>query len=151
MSGTNSARGRVTIGLLASFALGLVRVEAGAQTFADSASDLLRRHNLIKAAEADVAASRERARTALGGWFPNMNLSGFYGHEYQVQPDTDNTSLATREFDVSVRQLLWDFGATNSTIRTAGLVIVQAEAGLNAARQDILLRAIVAYVNILRA
>ena len=94
-------------------------------------------HNLIKAAEADVAASRERARTALGGWFPNMNLSGFYGHEYQVQPDTDNTSLATREFDVSVTQLLWDFGATNSTIRTAGLVIVQAEAGLNAARQDI--------------
>ena len=151
MSGTNSARGRVTVGLLASLALCLVGLEAGAQTFADRAGDLTSRHNLIKAAEADVAAARERARIALGGWFPNLNLLGFYGHENQVQPDTDNTSLATREFDVSVTQLLWDFGATNSTIRTAGLVIVQAEAGLNAARQDILLRAIVAYLNILRA
>lgn len=151
MSGSNSARGRVTIGLLASFALCLVGVEASAQTFADRADDLLRRHNLIKAAEADVAAARERARVALGGWFPNLNLSSFYGHEHQVQPDADNTSLPTRELDLTVTQLLWDFGATNSTVRTAGLVIVQAEAGLNAARQDILLRAIVAYVNILRA
>ena len=42
-------------------------------------------------------------------------------------------------------------GATNSTIRTAGRVVVQAEAGLNAARQNILLRAVTAYVNILRS
>ena len=47
--------------------------------------------------------------------------------------------------------MLWDFGATNSTIRTAGLVVVQAEVGLNAARQNILLRAVTAYVNILRS
>ena len=70
--------------MLASLALCLVGLEAGAQTFADRASDLTSRHNLIKAAEADVAAARERARIALGGWFPNLNLTGFYGHENQV-------------------------------------------------------------------
>ena len=84
MSGTKSARGRVTVGLLASLALCLVGLGAGAQTFADRASDLTSRHNLIKAAEADVAAARERARIVLGGWFPNLNLTGFYGHENQV-------------------------------------------------------------------
>ena len=91
------------------------------------------------------------ARVALGAWFPNMNLTSFYGHEEQLQPNADNTSLATREFDVTITQLLWDFGAANSTIRAAGLVVVQAEAGLNAARQNILLRAVTAYVNILRS
>ena len=86
----------------------LAGVQANAQTFADEASDLLRRHNLIKAAEADVAGAPERARVALGAWFPNMNLISFYGHEDQIQPNTDNTSLATREFDVTITQLLWD-------------------------------------------
>ena len=50
--------------LLVFFALCLAGVQANAQTFTDQASDLLRRHNLIKAAEADVAGARERARCA---------------------------------------------------------------------------------------
>ncbi len=151
LSGNISTWRCAALGLLIVSALCLAGVQANAQTFADQASDLLRRHNLIKAAEADVVGARERARVALGAWFPNMNLTSFYGHEEQLQPDADNTSLATREFDVTITQLLWDFGAANSTIRTAGLVVVQAEAGLNATRQNILLRAVTAYMNILRS
>ena len=109
LSGNISTWRCAAAGLLVFLALCFAGVQASAQTFADQTSDLLRRHNLIKAAEADVAGARERARCARC-LFPNMNLTSFYGHEEQLQPNADNTSLATREFDVTITQLpvgLW--------------------------------------------
>ena len=59
--------------------------------------------------------------------------------------------MMTREWDMTVTQRLYDFGATNATIRTAELTQAQTEAALVSTRSALLLRAISAYQNLLRA
>lgn len=114
--------------------------------------DLLDQHHLTAAAEADLAAARERVRTAMGGWFPQLNVTTFYGNEKQNKPSgTTDTNMVTRQLDVTVTQLLWDFDLTASTVRSARLVRDQANTALEAARQNVLLRGIVAYLNVMRA
>ena len=112
---------------------------------------LLERHKLVKAAESDIAASRERIQSEIGGWYPRINLSAFYGKEHQKNAASEDTLFITREFGLTVTQLLWDFGVTNSLIRTAQLQLEQAQSQLIAARQDVLLRSLSAHVNVRRA
>ena len=123
-----------------------------AEGLADLIPELMQTHNLIKAAEADLAAAGERASAAFGGWYPTVNLKAHYGHESQDKPiGSTDTSAVTREGDVTVTQLLWDFGKTNSTIRSGELGRDSARFGLSAAVQDLLLRAATAYINVVRS
>lgn len=132
--------------------VGLTTAVSRAEPLADLLPELLKAHNLTAAAEADLSAARERVRVALGGWYPQLNVSGFYGRENQNKPTgTADTDLVTRQMDVSVTQLLWDFDLTSSRVRSAEFTRDQAEAALEAARQNVLLRGIVAYLNVLRA
>ena len=112
---------------------------------------LLERHKLVKAAESDIKAARERIQSTIGGWYPNLNLSSFYGIEKNKNAEADDSKLLAREFDISVTQLLWDFGVTNSQIRTSQLQLEQVQSQLIAARQDVLLRALTAHVNVRRS
>ena len=112
---------------------------------------LLERHKLVKAAESDIVGARERVQSSIGGWYPRLNLSSHYGKEIQNNFSTEDTDFVTREFDISVTQLLWDFGVVNSQIRTAQLQLEQFQSQLFAARQDVLLRGLTAHVNVRRA
>ncbi|PPR60061.1 MAG: hypothetical protein CFH10_01680, partial [Alphaproteobacteria bacterium MarineAlpha4_Bin2] len=119
--------------------------------FFDRYLALLERHKLVKAAESDITSARERVQSQIGGWYPNLNLSAFYGKEKQNNFAAEDTLLVTREFDITITQMLWDFGVVNSQIRTAQLQLEQAHSQLIAARQDVLLRALSAHVNVKRA
>jgi len=122
------------------------------QPFFERYIGLLERHKLVKAAEADIEAQRDRIQSTIGGWYPRLNLSAFYGREVQKNAGgTVGTSFMTREFDITVTQLLWDFGVVNSQIRTSQLQLEQVQSQLIAARQDVLLRALSAHVNVRRA
>ena len=124
---------------------------AFSQPFFERYEALLERHKLVKAAEADIEAQRERIKSTIGGWYPRLNLTGFYGREKIRNPvETPDTSFLTREFDFNVTQLLWDFGVANSQIRTAHLQLELVQSQLFAARQDVLLRALSAHVNVRR-
>ena len=113
--------------------------------------DLLANDNLVKAAEADVVSAREQARVALGNWFPNLNVSASYGYESQKPEKAADTEIVPREIDLTITQMLWDFGATNATLRSARLTLEQAHSVLVAARQNLMLQAVSAYLNVLRA
>ena len=126
-------------------------VQSAAQTLAENLIELLAAHKQIKAAEAGVDAARESAQAALGGWYPTFNLTGSYGRETQNNFATADTSFITRELDLSVTQLLWDFGLTNASIRIARLTLEQNQASLTAVRQTMLLAGITAYLNVKRA
>ena len=112
---------------------------------------LLERHKLVKAAEADIEGARQRIQSVVGGWYPQLNLSSFYGKEKQNNFATEDTELVAREFGITITQLLWDFGVVNSQVRTAQLQLEQVQSQLIAARQDVLLRALSAHVNVRRA
>ena len=80
--------------------------------------ELLESHNLIKASQAELEAASQKVKESRGAWFPQLDVTAHYGFEAQNKPaETDDTDLATREADVSVTQLLWDFGKTNDFVR----------------------------------
>lgn len=148
-------RKRTLLGLAAAVAmacqLGAVS-PASAESLADLIPELLQTHNLIKAAESDLVAAGERSSAALGGWYPNLNVKSNVGNENINKPGAGtDSSMAMRETDLTVTQLLWDFGKVNSTIRSSELGREAARYGLTVAVQDLLLRAATAYINVVRA
>ncbi|MCH7487918.1 MAG: TolC family outer membrane protein [Proteobacteria bacterium] len=123
---------------------------ARAEVLSKLVPDLLVNDNQVKAAEADVVSAREQARVALGNWFPNLDVSASYGIEDQKPEKAADTKLVPREIDLTITQLLWDFGSTNAVMRSARLTLEQARAVLDAARQNLLLQSVTAYLNVLR-
>ena len=110
---------------------------------------LLKSHSLVKASEADLKAAEERVKETRGGWFPIATVTTHYGKERQNKPTgSDDTDLVTRQADISVTQLIWDFGATNSRIRTAKLSVQATDFTLESTKQDLILRAVLAYLNV---
>ncbi len=128
----------------------------GTPAGADSLSELLPRilesHNLVKAAEADLERAEVDVDVTRGSWFPTVSVLGTVGHEKQKKPEgTNDTDFVSREFDLTIKQLLWDFGSVNSQIRSKKLSVEAAENSLELQRQNLMLDAISAYLNVRRA
>ena len=111
---------------------------------------MLAQHHRIVAAEEDLAAARLRARAALGARLPTLGVTSHYGFESINNPDTDDTHLPSRELDLELTQLLWDFGSSSAAIKTARLTFDQAQENLSATRQTLLLEGISALLDVYR-
>ncbi|WP_413206090.1 TolC family protein [Rhodospirillum sp. A1_3_36] len=136
-------------GLALGFAL--APLSAMAESIQNLLPPVLQNHDRLAATRAKVVASENRAREALGAWFPTLSLDGNYGFEEKVRPNAKNTQLDTWEFDIALTQLLWDFGASNGQIEAARLAMGQSKAMYDAERQGLILEATQAYINLLRS
>ena len=122
-----------------------------AESLTELIPSLLKSHNLVKASEADLDAATNRVRETLGGWFPTLNVTAHYGRELQNKPEgTDDTEFVTREADFSVKQLVWDFGATNARVRATEFTRDSVKHTLESIKQDLILRAVTAFMNVKR-
>lgn len=147
--GVRSAHNLRGIGLLLLGVLMVASLPAQAQSLGELIPELLETHNLIKASQADLEAASQNVKSSQGAWFPQLDLTAHYGFEAQNKPtETSDTDLATREADLSVTQLLWDFGKTNADIRASQLNRSASRFALKAQTQDILLIAVEAYLNV---
>ncbi|NQV54647.1 MAG: TolC family protein [Rhodospirillales bacterium] len=125
--------------------------QVSAESLSELVPQLLKSHNLIKASEADLDAASQRVQVNLGAWFPTMNILSHYGLEKQNKPTgSEDTNQVTREADITFTLMLWDFGATNATIRASYLSREAAQHSLEAVKQDLILRAITAFMNVRR-
>ena len=124
---------------------------ARAEVLSAQIPDLMANDNLVMAAEADVISACEQARVALGNWYPNLDISASYGYESQKPEKATDTEIVPREVDLTITQMLWDFGANNAILRSARLTLEQAHSVLDATRQNLMLQAVSAYLNVLRA
>lgn len=108
-------------------------------------------HDRVRADEARLRAARNRAREALGDWYPTLSNTLNAGTERQQNDNGDDTSTGFNEWDISLTQLLWDFGSTNASIDKARLQVEEARLNLIETRQSLILEAITAYMNLIRA
>ena len=113
---------------------------------------LLANHGLIRAAEASYEAAGERTREAYGVWFPNLVVGSHVAYEDHHTAETaGDVDLYSRGLDFTATQLLWDFGGGNAGIKIAKLGENIARDTIEITRQDLLLRAITAYLNLKKA
>lgn len=108
-------------------------------------------HDRVRAAEARLTAARNRAREALGDWFPTLGQTANAGHERQQNDGGDDSSTGFNEYDITLTQLLWDFGSTNAAIDKARLRVEEARYSVIETKQSLILEAITAYMNLVRS
>lgn len=134
----------VTVG---AFSVGV----AQAQELVSLLPNLLNEHNLIRAAEAGRNEARYLESASHGQWLPRLDLIADGGRE-RVDRVDDSVSNSYRNFEeIRLTQLVTDFGATGSVIDRAGLVTARSMTNLEAVRQNVLLRGISSYLNIVMA
>ena len=125
---------------------------AYADSLPESLNSLVQNHKQIKAAEAELVATQERAKAAWGDWYPTLDVSGTYGREKRNKTSgTADINEVPRQLSLTVTQQLWDFGSTNAAIRSAQLSVDRSRQNLIATRQALVLQGIEAHLNVIRA
>ena len=118
----------------------------------DSLNDVLNNHKLIKATQIDIKASILRVKQAKGGYYPSFDLTANYGHEHiNKYGSGNNTQLAARDATAKFTQTITDFGLTDSTVKTSELAVKQSKAVETQIKNDLLLRALTAYLRVIQA
>lgn len=112
---------------------------------------VIENHDRVRASKARLTAARNRAREALGAWYPTLGQTANAGHERQQNDNGDDSSTGFHEWDIKLTQLLWDFGSTNGAIDKARLRVEEARYTLIDTRQSLILEAITAYMNAIRS
>lgn len=112
---------------------------------------LLNDHKRIAAAAADLEAAKQRSKTAVGDWYPTLDATTSYGYEEQNKgKGTDDTAMPPRVLELSLTQLIYDFGATEASIDRSRVEVTQATHTLESTRQGLSLEALNAHLNVLR-
>ncbi len=123
-----------------------------AEDYQHALSHLIETHKRVVAAKADLEAAKAAASKARSGWFPDLTLTSSLGHQRMTYSNSNpGTAMPTRELTFGLRQTLWDFGTTATTVDKADTGVKQAEASLAQVTQDLMLEALTAYVNLERA
>ncbi len=113
---------------------------------------VLANHKVIKASGIDVKAAKLRVKQAKGGYFPSLDLTANYGHENIIKYGAgNNTQLAARDATAKITQTITDFGLTDSTVKTSKLALQQSKALEIQMKNDILLRAVTAYLRVIQS
>ena len=123
-------------------------------TFFDLKSSLkvLSNHKMIKATENDIKAAKLRVKQAKGGFFPSLDITGNYGHENIIKHgQMNNTGMMARDTTAKITQTITDFGFTRSSVQTSKLSFQQTQAMQKQIKNDILLRAITAYLRVIQS
>ncbi|MBF0198513.1 MAG: TolC family protein [Planctomycetes bacterium] len=89
---------------------------------ADEGKELLQQllvtHPTIMKAQADERAAYHDLKAQIGDYFPELNLSAYEKHQNQsASPVLDDRHYRSHAFSVSIKQLIWDFGATRSKVK----------------------------------
>ena len=144
---------------LAAAALSLFAPAAMSDTLADAlagaynTSGLLEQNRaLLRAADEDVASAVARLRPIIG-WTADVtrsynNRSGAIGRG--VSLGTFSTGSTNLNAGITAEWLLYDFGGTSLTIEAAKELVLATRQSLVGIEQQVLLRAVQAYMNVVR-
>jgi len=126
-------------------------VGARAQSLPDVLLDLIENHDRINAAKNSLDAATSRIRETRGAWFPELEIDFNNGFQKRGNPGTQDTTKKFNETSLSITQLLWDFGKTDTDIGISRKNRESAAINLNQVRQDLILEGIVAYIQVYSA
>lgn len=104
----------------------------------------------LLSSRAELRATDEFVPQALSGWRPRVTLDGQAGLEWEDTSVSDDESLEPRAASLNVTQPLYRGGRTVSGTRQAENQVLAQREILASVEQDVLLRAVTAYMDVLR-
>jgi outer membrane protein len=127
-------------------------VDAYSSTLGEKLTILVEKNQRILAAKANLEKAKEEAKASWSAWHPNLSVTSSIGHEEQNKPSgTDSTDMVPRIVELGITQKVWDFGASNSAIRTAELTVEKAQLELEKSEILLLLEAMQAHFDLILA
>jgi TolC family type I secretion outer membrane protein len=117
----------------------------------DTLNQMLENQPRYLAAKANQAASEEGYQGSWSGWLPTVSMTVNGGNERKQNFDSDDTDLEFHEGDLSLTQLVYDFGSTNAGIANARLSRDNSDLSLAQSRQTLMLQGISTLLNLHRA
>ncbi len=113
---------------------------------------VLANHKTVLATKNDINAAKLRVKQSRGGYFPSLDVTANWGHENIIKYGPgNNTQLNARDATAKITQTITDFGVTESAVKTSKLSLKQTEATEKQIKNDILLRAITAYLRVIQS
>lgn len=108
-------------------------------------------HELVQAARDRKEAASSQVRQAEAAYYPSVDATADAGPEYTRRPKQSDTDFYyTNTQSLTVTQLVYDFGQTESVVDRAEAALVQAEINVQLVQQDVLFEGISAYLGIVR-
>lgn len=133
----------------------LMAHSASAQTvnFSQALKPLLEIAPRTQAADADVRAAGARVdEVSRRAWAPQFELNASAGYQRFEKPNAELHEVGNaKTHTLRLTQLISDFGRSTKSIRENEMVKSQAEAGLEAMKQGVVLDALQAYLSVQRA
>ncbi|MBX7146154.1 MAG: TolC family outer membrane protein [Alphaproteobacteria bacterium] len=146
----------VFFGVIWGLNLGFFISQSFGQTLIDALAKSYTSNPTLEAARAQLRATDEKVPQALSGWRPTLTGNASYGHE-QEYTDTNQPLINAVEDERQPRDATLDFTQpifrgfrTVSSTEQADNLVFAARARLFAVEQDVLLRSITAYVDVVR-
>lgn len=112
------------------------------------------RHPDVRAARASQGASLFAVREAQSGYYPQVSTqlnNGRVNNDASALLGTPARSYTNASFNLTVRQLLYDFGATNAQVASGNAKLKQAMFKQYSVESEVALKAIQAYHDLVRA
>lgn len=134
-------------------ATGLVHESVQAQSLDESLAQTYRTNPELKAARRQLGAVNEAVPQALSGWRPEVTVSGDAGRQRLEQQSaffTDTVKTTPFSAQAEIRQPLYRGGRTQAETEGAVSEVGAQRERLIATQQDVLLRAVTAYMDVWR-
>ncbi len=150
MTRRNSDASARTLALAAALALA-ASGGARADTLAEAFASAYETNPELLSARASLSAVDERVNQARAGYRPEVSASVRYGADYnnlRIRGSDDAQDPFTASIDAA--QTLYDGGQTSNSVRGRIADVSATRAQINALEQDVLLRTVTAYVDVLR-
>jgi len=113
---------------------------------------VLKNHKLIEASKIDSKAAEFRVKQSKGAYYPSLDVTANYGHERIIKHGpTNDTQLVARDATAKITQTITDFGLRESTVKTSELSLKQSLALEKQIKNDLLLRALTAYLRAIQS
>ena len=113
--------------------------------------ELVKTHDRIQSAEAQVSSVKHQYESARGAWYPQVDASAEGGRENVNKPSSKETQMDRNQMSISATQLLYDFGGVSGSVDAAASRIKESESFLEQTKQEIVSMGITAYLRVIRS
>lgn len=113
--------------------------------------ELVKTHDRIKSAEAQVSSVQHQYESSRGAYYPQVDATAEGGRENVNKPSAKATQQNRNEMTLSAKQLIYDFGGVSGSVDAAACRLKEAESFLDQTKQEMVSLGITAYLRVIRS